>query len=142
MPMQVTKPIRCPPGSCSSGQKRNPRTRATVGQLLDRWLDGLDVDPSVLRRQVRCCSCGGRRSAHGSARAPRRRSPRSRCRAGSAVGIQVTVGCACGSRLPPGRLGRTTSIKLDPDSPRGRPMRYTFTCSNGPRVKAAALVQS
>jgi len=25
-------------------QKRNPRTRATVGQLLDRWLQVLDVD--------------------------------------------------------------------------------------------------
>src|SRR5918998_728432 len=28
-------------------QKRNPRTRATVGQLLDRWLQVLDVDPST-----------------------------------------------------------------------------------------------
>ena len=26
-------------------KKRNPRTRATVGQLLDRWLQVLDVDP-------------------------------------------------------------------------------------------------
>jgi integrase len=30
-------------------QKRNPRTRATVGQLLDRWLQVLDVDPSTRR---------------------------------------------------------------------------------------------
>jgi integrase len=29
--------------------KRNPRTRATVGQLLDRWLQVLDVDPSTRR---------------------------------------------------------------------------------------------
>jgi hypothetical protein len=28
-------------------QKRNPRTRATVAQLLDRWLQVLDVDPST-----------------------------------------------------------------------------------------------
>jgi integrase len=30
-------------------EKRNPRTRATVGQLLDRWLQVLDVDPSTRR---------------------------------------------------------------------------------------------
>jgi integrase len=30
-------------------QKRNPRTRATVGQLLDRWLEVLGVDPSTRR---------------------------------------------------------------------------------------------
>jgi Phage integrase, N-terminal SAM-like domain len=30
-------------------QKRNPRTRATVGQLLDKWLQVLDVDPSTRR---------------------------------------------------------------------------------------------
>jgi integrase len=30
-------------------EKRNPRTRATVGQLLDRWLPVLDVDPSTRR---------------------------------------------------------------------------------------------
>jgi integrase len=28
-------------------ERRNLRTRATVGQLLDRWLDVLDVDPST-----------------------------------------------------------------------------------------------
>lgn len=28
-------------------ERRNPRTRATVGQLLDRWLQVLDVDPST-----------------------------------------------------------------------------------------------
>ena len=30
-------------------QKRNPRTRATVDQLLDKWLQVLDVDPSTRR---------------------------------------------------------------------------------------------
>jgi integrase len=30
-------------------QKRNPRTRATVSQLLDKWLQVLDVDPSTRR---------------------------------------------------------------------------------------------
>ena len=30
-------------------ERRNPRTRATVGQLLDRWLEVLDVDPSTKR---------------------------------------------------------------------------------------------
>ena len=30
-------------------ERRSPRTRATVGQLLDRWLDVLDVDPSTRR---------------------------------------------------------------------------------------------
>lgn len=30
-------------------ERRNPRTRATVGQLLDRWLEVLDVDPSTRR---------------------------------------------------------------------------------------------
>ncbi len=30
-------------------EQRNPRTRATVGQLLDRWLEVLDVDPSTKR---------------------------------------------------------------------------------------------
>ena len=30
-------------------QRRNPRTTATVGQLLDRWLQVLDVDPSTTR---------------------------------------------------------------------------------------------
>src|SRR5215210_3198015 len=41
-------------------QKRNPRTRATVGQLLDRWLQVLDVDPLTregydgkIRKQIR-----------------------------------------------------------------------------------------
>jgi integrase len=33
-------------------QKRNPRTRATVGQLLDRWLQVLDVDPSTQRLTI------------------------------------------------------------------------------------------
>ena len=28
-------------------ERRNPRTRATVSQLLDRWLDVLDVEPST-----------------------------------------------------------------------------------------------
>ena len=28
-------------------ERRNPRTRATVSQLLDRWLEVLDVDPST-----------------------------------------------------------------------------------------------
>ena len=26
-------------------ERRNPRTRATLGQLLDKWLEVLDVDP-------------------------------------------------------------------------------------------------
>jgi integrase len=30
-------------------ERRNPGTRATVGQLLDRWLQVLDVDPSTRR---------------------------------------------------------------------------------------------
>lgn len=30
-------------------ERRNPRTRATVGQLLDKWLEVLDVDPSTRR---------------------------------------------------------------------------------------------
>ena len=30
-------------------ERRNPRTRATVDQLLDRWLQVLDVDPSTRR---------------------------------------------------------------------------------------------
>ena len=30
-------------------ERRNPRTRATVGQLLTRWLEVLDVDPSTKR---------------------------------------------------------------------------------------------
>jgi hypothetical protein len=30
-------------------ERRSPRTRATVGQLLDRWLGVLDVDPSTRR---------------------------------------------------------------------------------------------
>jgi hypothetical protein len=30
-------------------ERRSPRTRATVGQLLDKWLDVLDVDPSTRR---------------------------------------------------------------------------------------------
>lgn len=30
-------------------ERRNPRTRATVDQLLDRWLGVLDVDPSTRR---------------------------------------------------------------------------------------------
>src|SRR5919106_4815418 len=30
-------------------ERRSPRTRATVGQLLDRWLQVLDVDPSTKR---------------------------------------------------------------------------------------------
>ena len=29
-------------------ERRSPRTRATVGQLLDQWLEVLDVDPSTL----------------------------------------------------------------------------------------------
>ena len=30
-------------------ERRSPRTRATIGQLLDRWLQVLDVDPSTRR---------------------------------------------------------------------------------------------
>ena len=30
-------------------ERRNPRTRANLGQLLDKWLDVLDVDPSTRR---------------------------------------------------------------------------------------------
>jgi hypothetical protein len=30
-------------------EKRNPRTRATVDQLLDRWVSVINVDPSTLR---------------------------------------------------------------------------------------------
>jgi hypothetical protein len=30
-------------------RKRNPPTRATVGQLLDRWLQVVDVDPLTRR---------------------------------------------------------------------------------------------
>ncbi len=30
-------------------ERRSPRTRATVGQLLDKWLKVLDVDPSTRR---------------------------------------------------------------------------------------------
>ena len=30
-------------------ERRHPRPRATVGQLLDRWLEVLDVDPSTRR---------------------------------------------------------------------------------------------
>jgi integrase len=30
-------------------ERRSPRTRAKVGQLLDRWLQVLDVDPSTRR---------------------------------------------------------------------------------------------
>jgi len=30
-------------------EKRNPRTRATVGQLIDKWLAVIDVDPSTRR---------------------------------------------------------------------------------------------
>jgi integrase len=34
-------------------ERRNPRTRATVNQLLDRWLEVLDVEPSTRRGYVR-----------------------------------------------------------------------------------------
>jgi integrase len=34
-------------------EKRNPRTRATVNQLLDRWLGVLDVEPSTRQGYVR-----------------------------------------------------------------------------------------
>src|ERR687894_2798702 len=30
-------------------ERRNPRTRATLGQLLDKWLEVIDVDPSTRR---------------------------------------------------------------------------------------------
>ncbi|HZA74024.1 MAG TPA: site-specific integrase, partial [Propionibacteriaceae bacterium] len=30
-------------------ERRNPRTRANLGQLLDKWLDVLDVDPTTRR---------------------------------------------------------------------------------------------
>ena len=30
-------------------ERRSPRTRATLGQLLDKWLEILDVDPSTKR---------------------------------------------------------------------------------------------
>ena len=30
-------------------ERRSPRTRATLGQLLDKWLEVLDVDPSTRR---------------------------------------------------------------------------------------------
>src|SRR4051812_34809880 len=33
-------------------ERRNPRTRATVNQLLDRWLEVLDVEPSTRRGYV------------------------------------------------------------------------------------------
>lgn len=33
-------------------ERRNPRTKATVGQLLDRWLEVLDVDVSTRRGYV------------------------------------------------------------------------------------------
>lgn len=33
----------------SVDERRSPRTRATLGQLLDRWLEVLDVDPSTRR---------------------------------------------------------------------------------------------
>ena len=31
-------------------ERRSPRTRATLGQLFDKWLEVLDVDPSTRRR--------------------------------------------------------------------------------------------
>ena len=41
-------------------ERRSPRTRATLGQLLDKWLEVLDVDPSTrrgyannIRKQIR-----------------------------------------------------------------------------------------
>src|SRR5689334_892473 len=34
-------------------EKRNPRTRATVDQLLDKWLGVLDVEPSTRQGYVR-----------------------------------------------------------------------------------------
>ena len=30
-------------------ERRSPRTRATLGQLLDKWLEVIDVDPSTRR---------------------------------------------------------------------------------------------
>jgi integrase len=33
-------------------ERRNPRTRATLNQLLDRWLEVLDVEPSTRRGYV------------------------------------------------------------------------------------------
>jgi integrase len=46
----VTKPRSYAPGySTRWARNRTPRTRATVGQLLDRWLQVLDVDPSTRR---------------------------------------------------------------------------------------------
>lgn len=34
-------------------ERRNPRTKATMNQLLDRWLDVLDVEPSTRIGYVR-----------------------------------------------------------------------------------------
>src|SRR5262245_5166787 len=34
-------------------ERRNPRTRATVAQLLDRWLEVLDVEASTRQGYVR-----------------------------------------------------------------------------------------
>ena len=46
-------------------ERRNPRTKATVNQLLDRWLEVVELETttrnSVVQAERACAACAGRR---------------------------------------------------------------------------------